>query len=143
MLGALDYYDKDHVPALQIVPPAEARTIDVPDCSQPFDRVREPVWRCLTEPWPFAISEDSKVVTNLEAMRGAPVTDGLRRKENTWEMFAGADPDVPQADVLVVPLSTLLLFDVSLRTFVELAVGDGLRREAGGVWRPRQKGQIC
>jgi hypothetical protein len=142
MLGALDYYDEEHVPALQIVPPADARTIDVPDCGRPFDPVREPVWQCLTERWPFAISEDSTVVTNFDALRGAPVTDGLRRKEDTWELFAGADPDVPQNDVLVVPLSTLLFFDTSLRPFVDLCVGDGLRREPGGAWRPRKKHRI-
>jgi hypothetical protein len=43
----------------------------------------------------------------------------------------------PQEDVIVVPLSTLLLFDESLRPFVELAVGKGLRREPGGAWRTR------
>jgi len=137
LLGALDYHSLKQVEAIQVVPPDEGRTIDVADLSRPFDPDIEPVWRCLTEPWPYAMSKDSTVVTNLEAMRGEPVTEGLRRKEGAWELFAGADPDVPQNGVFIVPLAMLVAFDPSLLPFTTLPVGAGLRRERNGPWKPR------
>jgi hypothetical protein len=102
------------------------------------------VWRWLHQPWGFDISEDSMVVTNHRAMRGEPVTDGLRRDEDTWELFVDADPDLPQEDVFVVPLSTLLAFDSTLEPFIKLPTGSGLRRQAGGAigaWSSRPASQ--
>jgi len=136
-LGAFDYYRKKNIELRQLVPPAGAWTIDVPDMSQPWSAQREPVWRWMHEPWRFAIPESSTVVTNLRAMRGERVTEGLRRDDEAWEIFVDADPDVPQEDVFVVPLSTLLGFDASLEPFTQLEIGTGLRRERGGAWSPR------
>jgi hypothetical protein len=135
-LGAFDYYDNDEVRIRQLVPSAEAWTIDVPDMSEPWDAERQPVWRWLYQPWPFQVAENSTVVTNHRAMRGEAVTEGLRRGEKRWELFVDADPDVPQKAVYVIPFSTLLGFDSTLEAFVQLPVGAGLKRETGGAIGP-------
>jgi hypothetical protein len=137
LLGALDYYDRDHMPAWQILPARRFHTVDVPDLSRPFDAAREPVWKCLKDESASTIDVNARVVTNLAALRGEPVTEGLRRRDLDWELFANADPDVPQDAAIVVPLTTLLFHDESLSVFLDVAVGEGLRREPGGAWRPR------
>jgi hypothetical protein len=137
MLGALDYYGVPHVDAWQVLPPSAYQTVDVPDLSIQFDPVTAPVWRCLSEAWPYSINSEAKAVTNLAALLGKQVTDGLRRSEQVWELFAGADPDEPQDAALVVPIGTLLMSDPTLRPFLDLPAGEGLRREPGGAWRPR------
>jgi hypothetical protein len=137
MPGVREYFGKDDVSALQVLPAQSYTTIDVPDMSRPYDPASAPLWRCLTEPWPFTIGAEAKAVTNLAALHGVAITDGLRRSEQVWELFAGVDPDVPEDATLLVPIGTLLLHDASLRAFIELPVGDGLKREPGGTWKPR------
>jgi hypothetical protein len=47
-LGAFDYYDNDKVQVRQLVPSADAWTIDVPDMSIPWKLQEQPVWRGFT-----------------------------------------------------------------------------------------------
>jgi hypothetical protein len=135
-LGAFYCYDNDNVQVRQLMPSADAWTIDVPGMSEPWDAERQPVWRWLYQPWPFSIPESSTVVTNRRAMLGEKVTEGLRRGEENWELFVEADPDVRQKGVYVVPFSTLLAFDSTLEAFFELPVGSGLRRKTDGTIGP-------
>jgi hypothetical protein len=132
LLGALDIFDRDDVPALQLVPAAERRTIDVPDLSAPFDPRREPVWRWLTEPWDLPVPADAVAMTDLRALRGAPVTRAARWEPDYWELFAGAE--VAEDDARAIPLATLLGFDPTLAPVAALAVGDALRRRPPGPW---------
>lgn len=136
LLGAFDYYGRDDVPALQLVPEESIRTIDVPDLSEPWDPAREPVWRWLYESWDFDVSPGSVAVTNLDALCGSPISEAARWEESEWEMFAGAGPDVPREDTRVVPLATLLGYDESLGPVMRLEVGRAIRRVPPGPWEP-------
>lgn len=133
--GALDYYGRTDVPALQIVPDEDHWTIDIPDLSRPWSKESEPAWRWLTEPWEYGVSDRSVAVTNLDALRGKLVTEAVRWEVNQWELFAGAGPDVPRDDIREVPLGTLLAADPSLNAVVTLEVGKGLWRDpADLIW---------
>jgi hypothetical protein len=136
LLGAFDFYGRDDVAALQLVPEAEAWTIDVPDLSAPWSGASEPVWRWLKEPWGLDVSPMSTAVTNLAALRGEPISQAARWEETDWEIFAGAGPDVLNEDMRVVPLATLLGFDPSLEPVTQLEVGSAIRREPPGPWEP-------
>ena len=141
LLGAVDFYG-DTVSAVQLLPDPTTRTIDVPDLSRPFDPAAEPVWAWMTEPWSFAVPAGSHAVTNLDALRGKPITEACRWEDDTWEIFHGAGPDVAHEDARVVPLGTLLGFDPSLRPVVDLEVGSGIRRSPPGPWHPwRRRGK--
>ncbi|HEV2889970.1 MAG TPA: DUF4262 domain-containing protein [Frankiaceae bacterium] len=134
LLGVRDYYDRDDPSALQLVPEGAVRTIDVPDMSRAWDPAREPVWRWLDDASDLPVAPDAVAVTNLDALRGSPISEAARWEEDQWEMFAGAGPDVPPDDVRVVPLATLLAFDPSLEPVTRLEVGRALRRDPPGPW---------
>lgn len=129
LLGACDFYGEPALRALQVLPEAARRTVDVPDLSRPFAPDLEPVWRYLFEPWDHPVSDRVEAVTDLAALRGEPVTEAARWEEDQWELFAGAGPDVPPEDVRVVPLGVLLGADPSLAPVLALALGEALRRE--------------
>jgi hypothetical protein len=127
--GAFDYYRGREIRAFQIVPDEEHWTIDIPDLEKPFDADEEPAWRWFWEDWPYAVPRHSIATTNLDALRGEPITEAARWEETEWELFAGAGPDVKREDARVVPLGVLLGFDRSLEPAVELEVGKALWRE--------------
>lgn len=133
VLGALTLYGKP-TSAVQLVPEGDLRTIDVPDLSRRWDPELEPVWRWLRTPWPYEIAPESVSVTNLDALRGAPVSEAARWEPTEWELFAGAGPDVPRNEIRVVPLATLLAFDPSLEAVTRLDPGQALRRVPPGPW---------
>lgn len=135
VLGAITLYGEPAA-AVQLVPEGDARTIDVPDLSRRWDPETEPVWRWLHAPWPYDISPRSVALTNLDALRGAPVSEAARWEPTEWELFAGAGPDVPREEVRVVPLATLLAFDPSLDAVTRLEPGHALRRVPPGPWEP-------
>jgi len=140
MRGALDYYSTADVPALQVVPDEDHWTIDIPDLSRPRTTESEPVWQWLSEPWAFAVSDRSVAVTNLDALRGKPITEAARWEIDQWELFAGAGPDVPRSEIREVPLGTLLATDPSLFVVTELEIGKGLWRDgADGTWHNWEK----
>jgi hypothetical protein len=134
LLGVFDFYGLDDVEAVQLAPDEDLRTIDVPDLSQPWDPTSQPVWQWFDEPWRYDAPPEAVAMTNLDALRGQPITEAARWEDAEWEMFAGAGPDVSPVDVRAVPLSTLIGFDPSLEPVVQLGVGDALRRDPGGDW---------
>jgi hypothetical protein len=138
--GAVDYHGTEDVPCLQIVPEQRNRTIDTPNMSQAPSAQAEPMWRWMTDPWTYAIAEDATAMTNLEALRGNPVTEACRWEEDYWELFAGAGPDVSESDARLVPIGCLLATDPSLEPVSRLEIGDGLWRadatDGWQVWRP-------
>lgn len=146
MLGAFDYYQERDIPALQIVPDKAHWTIDVPDMRAPWNATKEPVWRWLHEPWTYPVPENSTAATNLSALRGDRITEAARWEEGEWEICAGEAPDVPEDEMRVVHLGTLVAADGSLLPVVNLAIGEGLWRDPDPdsewhPWRSREEGQ--
>jgi hypothetical protein len=131
LLGAIDYYKdaRTTVSAYQLVPDSEHDSLDTPRLDLEWSIKRDPAWRWLNEPWPYPVPSDSTAMTNLNALRGSPVTEATRWEEDHWEMFAGAGPDVAQEDARQVPLGVLLALDPSLKPVTDLQVGAGLWRE--------------
>jgi hypothetical protein len=145
MLGATDFYQREDIAALQIVPDDEHITIDVPDMAIPWSAETAPIWRWLKEPWTYSVPSDSEAVTDLDALRGFAVTEACRWEENYWELFATASPEVPKEDMRVVGLGMLLAADSSLTPILELKVGDGIWREDDLEWHvwqsPKSSGE--
>jgi Domain of unknown function (DUF4262) len=141
LLGALDYYSIEDVDAYQIFPETKHRTIDVPDMSKEWSATSEPVWQWLHDAWVHPVSPNAEVMTNLDALHGAAITEACRFEDEYWEMYAGASgPDVPEDDARLVPLGCLLALDASLAPLLELAIGDGLwRDEKGSNWKPMER----
>ena len=73
-------------------------------------------------------------MTNLEALKGAAVTEAMRWEVDQWELFSGAGPDVKKEDTRVVPLSTLVLYDSTLDLVMKLEEGKGLWRNEDMMW---------
>ncbi len=136
LLGAVDYYGTKDIEAYQIVPEEKHQTIDVPNMAKECSPTGEPVWKWLQDKtWPDSIPRGSEAMTDLAALRGAPVTEACRWENNYWELFAGDGPDVSKAEARLVPLACLLAADPSLAPVVDLAIGEGLWRDGeGGEW---------
>nr|WP_143592209.1 hypothetical protein [Stenotrophomonas maltophilia] len=137
MLGAVDFYGD--VSARQILPVGVFWTADIPDLSRPFDEERSPAWGDRQASY-TAVPMAAVAVTNLDALRGHPVTEAARWEEGLWEMFAGAGPDVSPEDVRKIPLRTLVAIDRSLEPVMQLRVGEALWRDADELiwneWKP-------
>jgi hypothetical protein len=131
LLGARDYYQRD-VTALQVVPDAEHLTGDTPDLSQPWRADDQRAWRWLREPWELPVPSDSTAVTDLDALRGAPVLEAARWEEDQWELFSAPGDELPRERIRLVPLGTMLALDGTLAVVTHLRVGDGVVREDGG-----------
>lgn len=145
LLGALDYYSIKDVEAYQIVPEEKHRTLDVPNMAKEWSATGEPVWQWLHEDWTHPVPRESEVMTNLDALRGAPITEACRWEDEYWEMFAGPGPDVSEDEARLVPLGCLLAADPSLAPIVNLKNGDGLYRDGEGGewirWEPKAKSE--
>jgi hypothetical protein len=139
MLGVFDYYQKKDIPALQIVPDQDHRTIDVPNMSVPWSASQEPVWKWLREPWTYPVRQDSTAITDLAALRGERITEACRWEGDEWELFAGAGPDVARDEMRMVALGTLLAVDPSLEPVVSLEIGTGLWRDEASEWHPWER----
>jgi hypothetical protein len=123
-LGVYTYYNIDSVRTLQIFPLNE-RLLDIPIMSEPFDEFN-PIWKWLTIPWDRNTPKNSYVITNVEFLRGEPITEIMRFEDGYWEMFV--DSKVPR-DVRALPLGVMIGIDGSLEKAIELKIGDGLLRE--------------
>ncbi len=92
LLGrARDYYDRDDIPALQLVPDGDLRTLDVPDMSAPWDPEREPIWRWLVERWESEFPPTRWRYCDLDALRGVPIAQAARWEDAQWQMFTRHD----------------------------------------------------
>ena len=135
MLGVLDFYNLDKVEAYQILPDELHYTLDIPDMSKKWSAQVEPIWKWLNNEWDYGVSEKTAVVTNLDALKGRPITEIMRWELEEWEMFAGSGPDVDKKDIRIVPIGVLLGIDNSLITALDLEIGKGLWREnSGNKW---------
>ncbi|WP_263415886.1 DUF4262 domain-containing protein [Terriglobus albidus] len=136
ILGALDYYRVASLPAFQVVPDAEHRTVDVPNMREPWNPRMALAWRWLKESWDKPIPAKSVALTNIEALRGQRITEAARWEEDEWELFAGAGPDVQEQDRRVVPIGILLESDPTLAPVVDLSVSKALWRDTESDWHP-------
>lgn len=134
LLGALDFYNIDRVPVLQIVPDRDHWTSDIPDLNASWNPTSAPAWQWLETPWQLQVPETSKAITNLAALQGERITEAGRWEEDEWELFAGAGPDVPKSETRIVPIGTLLAEDASLAKVLELSVGQALWRDEASDW---------
>ena len=136
LLGALDYYKTSNINAYQIIPAKTHWTIDIPNLDNEWNVASEPMWQWLHEKWPYNISPMSTATTNLDALRGARITEVTRWEEDEWEIFAGPGPDVSYEEARVVPLGNLLTYDPSLNPILDLKIGKGIWREdsEGSDW---------
>jgi hypothetical protein len=140
MLGVKDFFGHESVPALQIVPDQSHWTIDIPNLSEPWSALLEPAWQWLHAPWTPPVPSGSIATTNLAALRGEAITEAARWEQDQWELFAGAGPDVPEDQIRVVPLGTLLAFDGSLVQVTQLDVGRAVwRASRSDVWHPWER----
>ena len=137
LLGALDFLRLPDVRAFQIVPDEDHSTVDVPDMSDPKSPDEQPMWKWVDQDWTLPFSAKAQVITNLDALRGYAITEVMRWEDSEWEMFSGAGPEVPKEDIRTVPLATLLAFDATLQSALDLEIGAGIWREdVGGDWHP-------
>lgn len=138
ILGALDYYQRRDIPALQIVPDKAHWTIDIPNLSTPWSATAEPAWRWLYDPCPYPVSKQAMATTNLAALSGDRITEAKRWEEDEWEIFAGDGSNVSQNELRVLALGSLLAMDESLAPVLNLLVGEGLWRDPDpeSEWHP-------
>ena len=129
-LGVFDYYNQTEIQVWQILPDDNHRTLDVPDMSQAFEVVSQPIWQWLSRKWDYPVPSDSMSVTDLGVLFGEKATEVTRWEKDEWEIFSGAGPDTPKDVMRVVPLSLLLGIDKSLERVVYLEIGKGLWRDA-------------
>ena len=129
MLGVYDFYDSKKIIVYQIKPDKNHYTLDIPNMEKKRESHSEPLWQWLDRDWNLSASKDSSAITNLDSLRGVPITEVMRWEESEWEMFAGAGPEVAKEDVRVVPISTLLAIDSSLAEALNLEIGKGIWRE--------------
>jgi hypothetical protein len=137
MLGVFDYFKIDYFKAIQIVPDGGHYTLDIPKMQYEFDPANQPVWQWLVNEWKFGVPESSTVVTNIDVLFGATITELTRWESDEWEMFAGAGPDVNSGDVRIVSLGTILGIDDSVLPSLNLQIGKGMWRSSReDEWKP-------
>jgi hypothetical protein len=140
LLGALEYYKLENIKAMQISPGDDYWTIDIPNMKEPWSPTAQRIWKWLNCSWDHPVPEESQATTNLDALRGQPITELVRWEKDDWEMFAGAGPDVDENDVRIVPLGTMLGHDESLECIVNLEIGSGLwRKDGNSEWHPWER----
>jgi len=128
ILGALDYYKPSVIKALQVVPDTQHRTIDVPDLSQTFNETAEPIWQWLDKAWDYPIPESLMVITDMDALHGAPILQANRWEEDAWELFSTLSNEFDKEKGRAIPFGTLLAVDPALTLATELDVGEGIWR---------------
>lgn len=129
VLGAYEYYNKEDIPCLQIVPDKEHYTLEIPQMANKFNVNQNPVWQWLIDKWNYPVPSNVTVTTNLDALFGNPITEIMRWEEDEWEMFSGAGPDVRQEDIRIVPIGTILGIDSTINKSLGLEIGKGLWRD--------------
>lgn len=129
MLGVYDYFDIEEFKALQLIPDQSHYTNDIPLMKKDYDENNQTVWKWLTKEWIYPVPKDSKVTTNLDALKGEAITEVMRWEEGAWEMFVGPGPDVVDEEVRVVSLGTILGIDESLLPSINLKIEEGIWRD--------------
>lgn len=134
LIGTHDYY-QTQITAVQVIPDAAPRTLDVPDLSVPLSLEQATPWQWLVKTWPYNVSKHSEVMTDTKVLTGSPVLEAARWEEQYWEAFAGPSDEVNQDDACLVPLGTLLGLDPTLALMTRLNINSGMRRNVDAAWQ--------
>ena len=135
LLGANDWYGHT-VHARQIIPEAPYLTRDVPDMSLPASHEKNAVWVSLFCENQNDMPEDTKVLTDLGFLRGAPATHVIKYEEGQWDCYSQDPRDMDDDAFRTVPLGVVLALEPSLRRLCEgMADKSALARDAAGHWR--------
>ncbi len=132
MLGAIDYYGREDIQAFQILPTdVEITTKDIPDMTKKWSS-NNLIWKYLdkNQLWKYEIPKNSTAITNLDALKGARLTEYFRYELNQWEIFAGNGAKEPQESLRIVPLCTLIGIDKSIEKFIHDPIGKGKFKDA-------------
>lgn len=140
-LGALEYYNQRPFKMFQLLPDSHHTTVDVPDMSRKLNESEGTAWQWLWMPWNHSVPSSATATTNLDALRGAPITEAARWENDEWELFAGSGPDVDSADIRVVPIGTLLAHAPTLEAVLGLAVGKATWRDEEMNWHQWGEGE--
>lgn len=130
MLGVYDFYGKKEISALQIIPSGENNTLDIPDMSKKWSIDSQPIWKWLSKEWDYPVPKDSKIITNLDALKGAPITEVMRWEVDEWEAFAGAGTEVNKDEIRIISVGTLIGIDKSIEPILKLNTGKGIWRDS-------------
>jgi Domain of unknown function (DUF4262) len=125
LLGAIGYYGAEEITVFQIVPDKNHRTIDVPDMKLPLNERSAAAWQWLCKTWDLPVPSES-----------IAATEAARWDANEWEISAGPASDVPESEMRVVPLGTMLAHDPTMSPVAQLPVGEGIYRDAESDWHP-------
>lgn len=128
-LGVFDYYQNANIDVWQIVPDDAHYTLEIPDTTIAFDIQSNKVWQWLVRDWDYPVPAHATAIVNLPVLFGQPATEVMRWEEDEWEIFSGPGPDVPEEDMRVVALATLIGIDPSIEPVVQLEIKKGCWRE--------------
>jgi hypothetical protein len=128
LLGAMDYYSQENIPALQLVPEEKYWTMEIPDMSKKFDPAYELAWRWLVEPWKYNIPVNSIAATNLSTLKGEIIIEASRWEDDYWELFSCPGDALSEKDSRIVPLGTLLSIDATLARVINLQINQSIWR---------------
>lgn len=129
MLGVYDIYNIDKINAFQIIPDEAHFTLDVPDMTKTFSHSNTPVWKYLNSDWDLEIPESSQATTDLDFLKGKPITEIIRWEEDFWEMFHSDGREIPKEQRRVVGISTMLAIDHKILEALKLPLKKGLYRD--------------
>lgn len=129
-LGVFDYYKKKDIEFFQVMPDPDHYTVDIPNMISEWKEISEPIWKWLVKEWDYPVSKNSKVVTNINSLRGEKITEVMRWEEDEWEAFVGSGEDVNKDDLRVVSLATILGIDSTFLPVLNLEIGKGLWRDS-------------
>ena len=127
ILGAFHYYNKDEIKAFQIIPEVNV-LLDTPIMSIPFN-IEDPIWCWLVKKWTEDLPISSYVITNVDFLRGEPIIELMRWELGFWEMFTKFSEDVSDEETIILPISTMIVIDETLKPSLKLSIGTGLCRE--------------
>ncbi|MCA9793555.1 MAG: DUF4262 domain-containing protein [Candidatus Eremiobacteraeota bacterium] len=133
LLGAHDYWSK-RVPAWQLIPEAEHKTIDMPNLAVPF--CVEPTWRFYEEDWPHSVDPASPVLTHLAALRGPLIQQLVRWRPDFWEMYTDSAQEIDESQIIHTPLGVLVAYDPTLTAAFDVPLGTGLYRSLDEPGKP-------
>ncbi|HEY9047364.1 MAG TPA: DUF4262 domain-containing protein [Ohtaekwangia sp.] len=129
-LGVFDYYNRDDIQILQILPDKDHFTLDTPDMSRKFEVDLQPVWCWLVKEWDYPVPRNSTAVTNLKVLFGEKATEVMRWEVDEWEIFCGAGPEVQKEDMRALPLAILIGIDKTLEPALFLQIDKGIWRDS-------------
>jgi hypothetical protein len=134
ILGAFIHYNNDEIRAFQILA-VDNILLDTPIMSNVRDS-EDPIWCWLDKNWNEDIPLSSYVSTDVDFLKGKTIVEVMRFEDGFWEMFTRPAPDVPDEDVRILPISTMIAIDESLKPSLKLSNGDGLlRKNKDSKWK--------